>query len=563
MVGALEKIAEGAEQQDRKKKKTKKTKTKATKDEETTAPSPAIAEEPSKKKSKKSKKTDAADQKASESPKKDSEGKKRKRDRSESNENSKKKAKKSKRPKKEESPSETEKNSSGSDSTPVQKGEPRKVVDGEVTVEGIDDIDFKAAKSFSESGIPKEFLSACCEGFEQPTAIQANAWPILKAKKDIIGIAATGSGKTLAFLLPALEFIQQTKKSSKSRPPFVLVLAPTRELAIQIRDVAVGAQKCGISSICLYGGVGKDEQKRELRKGIDIVVATPGRLLDLVSEGALSLSSVGYLVLDEADRMLDMGFERDIRKIIADVPKQRQTLMFSATWPTEIQNLAAEFLNRPAKVTIGSQDLSANQNVEQIVEVMDIKDKDRRLQDLLTKYHSSKKNRIIIFALYKKEAARLESTLWNRGWNVIGIHGDMGQAQRTNAINQFRDGSVPLLVATDVAARGLDIPDVEYVINYTFPLTTEDYVHRIGRTGRAGRKGVAHTFFTVMERHLSSELAGVLRGANQKVPAELEKMAKSAPQRVQKKKEHQMYGAHFKADAPVTAQASTHFRFDD
>eukprot|EP01102_Stenamoeba_stenopodia_P010563 TRINITY_DN3202_c0_g1_i1.p1 TRINITY_DN3202_c0_g1~~TRINITY_DN3202_c0_g1_i1.p1 ORF type:complete len:264 (+),score=81.99 TRINITY_DN3202_c0_g1_i1:567-1358(+) len=263
--------------------------------------------------------------------------------------------------------------------------------------------------------------------------------------------------------------------------------------------------------------------------------------------------------------MLDMGFERDIRSIIGNITDKRQTLMFSATWPLEIQQLASEFLKNPAKVTIGSPELSANVSVKQIVEVMDPKFKQRKLEDLLKKYHTN--NRVIIFALYKKEAARLESTLWNKGWNVAAIHGDMSQIQRTNAINAFRDGSVPLLVATDVAARGLDIPDVEYVINHTFPLTVEDYVHRIGRTGRAGRTGVAHTFFTVMERHLAGELVGVLEGAKQPVPEELAKMAKSAPQRVQKKKEHPLYGAHFKGDdekdMAFMSQKPTHIRFDD
>jgi len=428
------------------------------------------------------------------------------------------------------------------------------------------DDSFKPVKSFSETNFPKDLLNAVCEGFTAPTPIQANAWPILRAKRDIVGIACTGSGKTLAFLLPVLENIKGYKSASK-KGPYALILAPTRELACQIRDVAIGATKCGIRTTCLYGGVSKGEQKAELRKGVDIIVATPGRLLDLINEAAVDVSSVNYLVLDEADRMLDMGFERDIRAIIGNTPSgdKRQTLMFSATWPAEIQQLASEFLRKPAKVTIGSPELSANVSVKQIVEVMDPKFKQRKLEDLLTKYHRDN-NRIIIFALYKKEAARLESVLWDKGWNVAAIHGDMGQLQRTNAINAFRDGSVPLLVATDVAARGLDIPDVEYVINHTFPLTVEDYVHRIGRTGRAGRTGVAHTFFTIMERHLSAELVGVLEGAKQPVPAELAKMSKSAPQRVQKKKEHSFYGAHFKPDdekdLAFQSQKPTHIRFD-
>lgn len=240
--------------------------------------------------------------------------------------------------------------------------------------------------------------------------------------------------------------------------------------------------------MCLYGGVSKESQASALRGGVDIVVATPGRLLDLcVNDGLLDLSHVQYLVLDEADRMLDMGFEKDIRAIVKLLHASRQTLMFSATWPEEIQKLAHDFLSKPVKVTIGSADLSANRSVTQLVDVLDGQEKDAKLLELLRKYHSTKKNRVIIFALYKKEAVRLEEYLNRKGYKAQGLHADKKQWERTQTLEQFKDGSMPLLVATDVAARGLDIPNVEYVINYTFPLKIEDYVHRIGRTGRAGK----------------------------------------------------------------------------
>jgi ATP-dependent RNA helicase DBP3 len=261
----------------------------------------------------------------------------------------------------------------------------------------------------------------------------------------------------------------------------------------------------------VYGGVSKEGQISALRQGVEIVVATPGRLLDLVNDRALDLSHVQYLVLDEADRMLDMGFEKDIRAIVKMLHAQRQTLMFSATWPEVIQKLAHDFLSKPVKVTIGSADLSANKSVKQIIEVLDGQAKDARLLDLLRQYHSSKANRVIIFALYKKKAIRLEEFLNRKGYKAQGLHADKKQWERTQALEQFKDGSKPLLVATDVAARGLDIPNVEYVINYTFPLTIEDYVHRIGRTGRAGKTVrydpiLLHSFlFEALDDHTDPE----------------------------------------------------------
>jgi ATP-dependent RNA helicase DBP3 len=403
------------------------------------------------------------------------------------------------------------------------------------------------------------------KNFTQPTPIQSQCWPPLLSGRDVIGIAATGSGKTLAFLIPALlkitylqqaqlfprQFMNQQQQHSTGPGrgrniayPSILIVAPTRELAMQSQQVIeeVGSTSL-LRGICLYGGVPKDAQRQELRRGMDIVVATPGRLLDLMEEQTVSMANVRYLVLDEADRMLDEGFEPAINKIIATCPSAissssssttstvvqhpmlyRQTVMFSATWPESIRQLAEKYLKpNVIRITVGSEELCANHRVTQIVEIVQQHEKDRKLLSLLDKYHATRKNRILIFVLYKKEAADLQYRLQQRGYAVTGIHGDKSQHDRTAALDEFKRGQTPLLIATDVAARGLDIPQVEYVINYSFPLTTEDYVHRIGRTGRGGATGVSHTFFTDNDKTLAASLVAVLQEAKQQVPPEIYK----------------------------------------
>lgn len=370
----------------------------------------------------------------------------------------------------------------------------------------------------------KEYIKA--KKFVTPSPIQAQCWGPMLADRDVIGIASTGSGKTMAFLVPSLLKIAKLgpvrggKNSyGQSVPtPRVLVMAPTRELALQSHDVVVGIGAC--KGVCIFGGVPKQQQKADLRAGADVVVATPGRLLDLIEEGALNLSEIKVVVLDEADRMLDEGFEPAIRAIISKCPSNisssgsysgvRQTIMFSATWPEEIRSLAHSFLRDSAlRVTVGSEELSANHRVTQIVEVVQAFEKNKKLFQILEKYHKSRKNKILIFVLYKKEAVTLQHALEAKGYVAGAIHGDKGQFDRMDALEAFKNGSVPLLIATDVAARGLDIPQVEYVINYSFPLTVEDYVHRIGRTGRAGATGVSHTFFTDFDKGLAGALVGV------------------------------------------------------
>ncbi len=339
------------------------------------------------------------------------------------------------------------------------------------------------------------------KNFKSPTPIQAAAWPFLFSGRDVIGVAETGSGKTLAFAVPCVRYITSQVKDFVGAK--AVVVSPTRELAMQsYEQITVLATLAGLRTACVYGGVPKDEQRKAL-KSADIVVATPGRLNDLINEGSADLGKVGYVVLDEADRMLDKGFEEEIRKIInTTLPMEiRQTLMFTATWPESVRTLAATFMTCPVKIAIGdnpSGDLRANARIVQKVEVVDPHDKEYRLLQLLKQYQSGsqKNDRILVFCLYKKEATRVESFMRSKGIKVAGIHGDLSQEQRTRSLDSFKKGITPVLVATDVAARGLDIPAVKLVINCTFPLTVEDYVHRIGRTGRAGKDGLAITLFT-------------------------------------------------------------------
>jgi ATP-dependent RNA helicase DBP3 len=262
----------------------------------------------------------------------------------------------------------------------------------------------------------------------------------------------------------------------------------------------------------------------EIRDGAHVIVATPGRLIDFLQAKQCDLGHVNFLVLDEADRMLDMGFEPDIKKILSYIPAEHRTAMFSATWPKGIQTLSEQYIKNPIRVTIGatSGKLVASSDVTQIVEVIEDTSRDSKLITLLQKYHSSRTNRILIFVLYKKEAKRLESWLNEEGWESVAIHSDKKQSQRFAALNSFKAGEIPLLIATDVASRGLDIPQVEYVINYSFPLTVEDYVHRIGRTGRAGNAGIAHTFFQpYANKQHAGALVNVLKQTNQKIPDSL------------------------------------------
>lgn len=310
--------------------------------------------------------------------------------------------------------------------------------------------------------------------------------------------------------------------------PIALVLAPTRELAQQIQEVA---QKYGgptrVRNTCCYGGASKGPQARDLERGVEIVIACPGRLNDFLDSGKTNLRRCSFLVLDEADRMLDMGFEPQLRKIVSKIRSDRQTLMWSATWPKEVQKLAADFLgDDPIRCQIGSVELSANHMIKQIVDVVDEMDKERKVFRLLEHIMGEKENKTIIFVETKRKVDDLTRTLRRDGWPAMCMHGDKAQAERDWVLNEFRSGKAPILIATDVASRGLDVKDIKFVINYDFPNNTEDYIHRIGRTARAGGTGTAYTFFTVKNSKQARDLVDVLREAKQDIPARLEEMAR-------------------------------------
>ncbi|KAI9078083.1 hypothetical protein K1719_040008 [Acacia pycnantha] len=374
--------------------------------------------------------------------------------------------------------------------------------------------------SFGSSGFPSEILREVHNaGFSAPTPIQAQSWPIALQSRDIVAIAKTGSGKTLGYLIPGFVHLKRVGNDSRLGPT-VLVLSPTRELATQIQDEAVKfAKSSRISCVCLYGGAPKGPQLRDIDRGADIVVATPGRLNDILEMRRISLQQISYLVLDEADRMLDMGFEPQIRKIVKEVPARRQTLMFTATWPKEVRKIAADLLVNPVQVNIGNVDeLVANKSITQHIEVLAPMEKHRRLEQILRSQEPGSK--IIVFCSTKKMCDQLARNL-TRQFGAAAIHGDKSQSERDHVLNQFRTGRSPVLVATDVAARGLDIKDIRVVVNYDFPTGVEDYVHRIGRTGRAGATGLAYTFFGDQDAKHASDLIKILEGASQRVPPEL------------------------------------------
>ncbi|KAI4748056.1 DEAD-domain-containing protein [Aureobasidium sp. EXF-12298] len=421
---------------------------------------------------------------------------------------------------------------------------------------------YRPITSFDYVPITDKAQRAPFANFKTPSPIQAAAWPYLYAGRDVIGVAETGSGKTMGFGVPCARYISSLSAKEQKKGIKACIVSPTRELAVQIQEQLVKlAEPAGLKTVCVYGGVNKDQQRATLT-GAHIVVATPGRLNDFVSEGSIDLSNVTYAVLDEADRMLDKGFEEEVRKILGScAPTGRQTLMFTATWPPSVRELAATFMKKPVRINIGENttgELRANTRIVQEVEVMDPYDKNDRLIALLKKYQSGKNkdDRILVFCLYKKEATRIEGFIRSKGFNVGGIHGDLSQDQRQRSLDAFKAGKVPLLVATDVAARGLDIPAVKVVINVTFPLTVEDYVHRIGRTGRAGQDGRAITFFTDHEKGLAGALINVLKGANQPVPESLMKFGTTV-----KKKTHDAYGAFYRD--PGEMKAATKVTFDD
>ncbi|XP_037817911.1 ATP-dependent RNA helicase dbp2 [Lucilia sericata] len=386
---------------------------------------------------------------------------------------------------------------------------------------------------FDEGGFPEYVMSGIKKmGFAKPTAIQAQGWPIALSGRDMVGVAQTGSGKTLAYVLPAVVHINNQPRLEHGDGPIALILAPTRELAQQIQQVAneFGSQT-HVRNTCIFGGAPKHYQSRDLERGVEIVIATPGRLIDFLERGVTNLKRCTYLVLDEADRMLDMGFEPQIRKIIKQIRPDRQVLMWSATWPKEVRNLAEEFLDNYIQINIGSLTLSANHNILQIVDVCDENEKDFKLIKLLGEISSEKDTKTIIFVETKKRVDEITRTISRQGWRACAIHGDKSQQERDYVLASFRNGRNAILVATDVAARGLDVDDVKFVINYDYPSNSEDYVHRIGRTGRSNNTGTAYTLFTNSNANKANDLIQVLKEANQVINPRLVDMASSQSRR--------------------------------
>jgi ATP-dependent RNA helicase RhlE len=345
---------------------------------------------------------------------------------------------------------------------------------------------------FDEFGLSPEILRAVREeGYETPTPIQEQAIPLVGAGRDVMGRAQTGTGKTAAFALPMLERLRghaNTSFSPARHPVRALILAPTRELAVQVYDsFKTYGRHVPLRYSVVYGGVPIEPQTRELLAGVEVLVATPGRLLDHVGQRTVNLAQVEILVLDEADRMLDMGFLPDIRRIVDLLINRRQTLLFSATFSTEIRGLAKSLLKEPVSVDIEPQTTSAD-TVKQSVYLVD---SDRKLDLLAELVRRRNLHQVLVFTRTKLMAGRLASQLDRAGVEAISIHGDRSQPERERALADFKSGEVRVLVATDVAARGLDIDDLPIVVNYELPHTAHDYVHRIGRTGRAGAAGEA------------------------------------------------------------------------
>lgn len=483
------------------------------------------------------------------------------------------------------------------------KGEKRKKIEGAEDAEKVKGADWYAANkvevggveeipapalTFRDAGITKRLVKHCESQFSAPTPIQAATWPLILSGLDVKGIAKTGSGKTLSFAMPFLAMSERGEIESFEQPTWyarMVVMAPTRELTMQIAKVCEefsAACKGVYPVVTLVGGVPKGEQIQQIKtKGADIICATPGRLADLSQAGLVDLSTVKFFVLDEADRMLDLGFVDEVKRIAGQMPAERQTVLFSATWPTGVDRLARTLLRKGqiCQVMVGKGEdeeegcaLKANDKIEQqVLMIDDPRSKFRTLTKILNEHKGQK---VIVFALYKKEAAKLESQLQEQGFpKATALQGDMAQEKRTRTIEGFRNGSIPIMIATDVASRGLDVPDIDLVVNYTFPLTVEDYVHRIGRTARAGKKGKAITLFNhgkiegvQDEKQHAADLKRILEQAGQSVPEMLAKISGStAGNKATKKKAHPIYGNHFKDDAEIAKLEAkkVHTTFND
>ncbi|DAB27788.1 MAG: ATP-dependent RNA helicase RhlE [Sulfurimonas sp. RIFOXYD12_FULL_33_39] len=363
--------------------------------------------------------------------------------------------------------------------------------------------------SFNSLGLSAPILKAIKDqGYDEPTPIQKEAIPVILSKRDILAGAQTGTGKTAGFTLPLLELLSRAKPSKTKHSVRALILTPTRELAAQVGEsVELYGKHLPFKSAIIFGGVKINPQLVQLRKGVDIVIATPGRLLDHISQKSIDLKSVEFLILDEADRMLDMGFINDIKKILAILPSQRQNLLFSATYSDEIKKLSDRLLNSPVLIEVARRNTAA-ESVKQTVYPVDSVRKRELLTHLI---NEGKWKQVLVFTRTKHGANRLFGQLEKDGITAAAIHGNKSQNARTKALADFKNGEIRVLVATDIAARGIDIDQLPHVVNYELPNVPEDYVHRIGRTGRAGNVGEAISLVCIDEHEYLANIEKLIK----------------------------------------------------
>lgn len=404
----------------------------------------------------------------------------------------------------------------------------------EITITGKQPVP-KPLATFAEASLPDYITQTLMNSkITSPTSIQKIGLPVALSGRDLVGVSRTGSGKTLAFSIPAMLHIEAQPPLLKDDGPIVVVLAPTRELTMQIHsEIEKLGRGRGIRSVPVFGGASKYHQVNELRRGAEIIVGCPGRLLDLLVDQATNFSRTTYLVLDEADRMLDMGFEPQIRKIVSQIRPDRQTLMYSATWPQRVETLARDFCRGDTvTVKVGSMELHANSDIQQDVVVCSAAEKFAKFsQWLTTTLQGGSNHKILVFCSRKKICDQLSMDLHYKGLGAVALHGDKSQNERDWAVQAFRSGQKPVLVATDVAARGLDIHQITAVANFDLPGSVEDYVHRIGRTGRAGHKGLAVTFFAKDDHssdtaRMASGISLIMQRAGHTPPADLKALAR-------------------------------------
>lgn len=386
-------------------------------------------------------------------------------------------------------------------------------------------------KNWYQCGLSNRILEIIAEQkYERPTSIQAQAIPVIMSGRDLIGIAKTGSGKTMAFVLPMLRHVLDQPRIGINDGPIALIMTPTRELAMQTySECCKFTKSLGLSVVCAYGGAPIKDQIADLKRGAEIVICTPGRMIDLLlanSGKVTNLRRVTYLVLDEADRMFDMGFGPQVVKIIGNIRPDKQAVLFSATFPKQMDALARKVLHKPIEIVVGGISTVCD-DVEQIVEVIHEDEKFLRLLQVLGEWYESQTEQILIFVDRQDAADHLLKDLLKRGYPCLSLHGGKDQADRDSTISDFKLGNIPILVATSVAARGLDVKDLGLVINYECPNHMEDYVHRVGRTGRAGNKGTAITFITREQERFAPDICKALKNSNVPIPPELEALSES------------------------------------